>query len=129
MPQYIMPISQAKITEFNQLDSFTQGYIECMFWTDANEDNEELKDMRFDNLSDKALKDIIEECKDFQESNKELLNSYYEKFNEENAGHDFWLTRNGHGCGFWDRRLGKLGDKLTKAAKVYGGCDLCEYVY
>jgi hypothetical protein len=20
----------------------------------------------------------------------------------ELAGHDFWLTRNGHGCGFWD---------------------------
>lgn len=22
----------------------------------------------------------------------------------EQAGHDFWLTRNGHGTGFWDRQ-------------------------
>jgi len=22
----------------------------------------------------------------------------------EQAGHDFWLTRNGHGTGFWDRK-------------------------
>jgi hypothetical protein len=36
------------------------------------------------------------------------------------AGHDFWLTRNGHGAGFWDRGLGDLGERLSKAAKVYG---------
>lgn len=23
---------------------------------------------------------------------------------DERAGHDFWLTRAGHGAGFWDRR-------------------------
>jgi hypothetical protein len=26
------------------------------------------------------------------------------------VGHDFWLTRNRHGAGFWDRGYGKLGD-------------------
>ena len=40
------------------------------------------------------------------------------------AGHDFWLTRNGHGAGFWDRGLGERGDRLTNAAHVYGACDL-----
>lgn len=33
---------------------------------------------------------------------------------EARAGHDLWLTRNGHGAGFWDRDLGELGDRLTK---------------
>lgn len=41
-----------------------------------------------------------------------------------NAGHDFWLTRNGHGCGFWDRDLGEIGDKLTEAAKKFGEVNL-----
>jgi hypothetical protein len=36
------------------------------------------------------------------------------------AGHDFALTRNRHGAGFWDRGLGDLGDRLTKAAHAYG---------
>lgn len=36
------------------------------------------------------------------------------------AGHDFALTRNHHGAGFWDRGLGDLGDRLTKAAHAYG---------
>ena len=40
------------------------------------------------------------------------------------AGHDFWLTRNGHGAGYWDRGLGEVGDALTTAAEVYGSCDL-----
>ena len=31
----------------------------------------------------------------------------------ESVGHDFWLTSQGHGAGFWDRGLGELGDKLT----------------
>lgn len=31
--------------------------------------------------------------------------------------HDYWLTRNHHGAGFWDRGLGDLGDRLTFAAQ------------
>lgn len=38
----------------------------------------------------------------------------------ERAGHDFWLTRNRHGAGFWDRGLGALGDRLTDAAHAFG---------
>ena len=36
------------------------------------------------------------------------------------AGHDFALTRNGHGTGFWDRGLGEMGDMLTEECKPYG---------
>lgn len=39
-------------------------------------------------------------------------------------GHDLWLTRNGHGAGFWDRGLGELGDRLSEAARLLGGVDL-----
>lgn len=35
-------------------------------------------------------------------------------------GYDFWLTRNGHGVGFWDRGLGERGDKLSSIAKGMG---------
>lgn len=36
------------------------------------------------------------------------------------AGHDFWLTRNHHGVGFWDRGLGERGDRLAEACRPYG---------
>jgi hypothetical protein len=34
---------------------------------------------------------------------------------EEQAGHDFWFTRNHHGCGFWDEDWAEAGDRLTEA--------------
>jgi hypothetical protein len=41
------------------------------------------------------------------------------------AGHDFWLTRNGHGAGFWDGDLSEdVGNALTEAAKKFGECHL-----
>lgn len=36
------------------------------------------------------------------------------------AGHDFYLTRNGHGAGFWDRGLGAAGDMLSEACRPHG---------
>lgn len=43
----------------------------------------------------------------------------------EQCGHDFWLTRNRHGAGFWDRKSrGKKADaaldRLTEASHAYG---------
>lgn len=36
------------------------------------------------------------------------------------AGHDLWLTANGHGAGFWDGDWGDEGDFLTEASKEVG---------
>ena len=36
-----------------------------------------------------------------------------ENYTWEAIGHDFWLTSQGHGAGFWDRGLGEVGDTLT----------------
>lgn len=36
----------------------------------------------------------------------------------ERLGHDLRLTSGGHGTGFWDRGLGELGDRLTKAVDL-----------
>ena len=38
--------------------------------------------------------------------------------------HDFWLTRNGHGTGFWDGDYPETGDRLTELAKKFGECNL-----
>jgi hypothetical protein len=40
-----------------------------------------------------------------------------------NTGHDFWLTRCGHGAGFWDGDYTN-GDQLTELCKPYGNVDL-----
>jgi hypothetical protein len=41
------------------------------------------------------------------------------------AGHDFWLTRCGHGAGFWDGDWPEpYATMLTDAAKAFGEVDL-----
>ena len=40
--------------------------------------------------------------------------------NAQQVGHDFWLTREGHGAGFWDRGNGPQGDRLAELATAYG---------
>lgn len=41
----------------------------------------------------------------------------------DDIGHNFLLSRNHHGTGFWDRGLGDLGDRLHKASDPYGNTD------
>lgn len=140
MPEFIMPFGDVEsVRTFNSLDAFTQGYVEAMFFTDTGTgDDEELEDACFDDLSFEALVDIIEDCRDFQgEQAAQLLEAYArEGYSEERAGHDYWLTRNGHGAGFWDRSEldeGSLGDKLSDACRyqpvsLYKGDDGYLYI-
>lgn len=117
------------------LDDFTRGYIECALWaeaadyTDETRDDSSFQDNGYDesDLAPEALAKIVEDCRGFQESNMPDLEEYTISGGFQDltyAGHDFWLTRNGHGAGFWDRGLGELGERLTRAAKVYGSVDL-----
>lgn len=41
----------------------------------------------------------------------------------DRGGHDFWLSRNGHGAGFFDGDWDPLGDALQAAAKTFGTSD------
>lgn len=42
-----------------------------------------------------------------------------ENYTWQDVGHDFWLTSQGHGAGFWDRGLGQVGDALTDSVDGY----------
>ena len=121
------------------MDNFTRGYLTCALFATTGDDGNPL-DVKY-HLSDlsPATIDIANGvCQDFQEANAADLALYYQMREEKEgirsapgddtwedyAGHDFWLTRNGHGAGFWDRGLGEVGDRLTAAAKVYSATDL-----
>ena len=58
----------------------------------------------------------------FMENHQTLLLATDESYTWEHVGHDFWLTSQGHGAGFWDRGLGEVGDTLTDS--VSGHSDI-----
>lgn len=67
-----------------------------------------------------TLDAFAQDCDAFQRDHAKDLGDAYEgsvRYNDELAGHDYWLTRNGHGAGFWDRGLGPVGDRLADACR------------
>jgi hypothetical protein len=109
------------------MDRFTEDYVEMALWSSQHCDEEGNNCISFDDvdadIAESTLKEMEEDCTDFQEDNAEDL-AEFERITGYSGGGDFWLTRCGHGAGFWYRGTGKVGDRLTKAAKVYGSRDL-----
>lgn len=107
------------------LDKFTLAYLTAAMWTADDEapGGMDYRDTgRAGDLIAKIyppnLEDAVKDCAEFQSANAALL---AQAGNEEQNGHDFWLTRNGHGAGFWDRGYAdEIGDGLTAAAKKFG---------
>ena len=107
----------------DDLDAFTRAYIEALFFTEAGPDSEDITtDSEF---SQEALTELAQDCKEFQFSAEGHMvgcsrgGSRYTV--QEQAGHDFWLTRNGHGAGFWDGDWPeKHGAVLDRIAKDFG---------
>lgn len=118
-----------------RLDAFTRAYIEAALWSTNDESDEqggEPLDANYgpDDIAPETMELIIEDCADFQtrfghlieDDDPSGLHGEYDRW--EKAGHDFWLTREGHGAGFWDGDWPKHGDELTAASKSYGSFDL-----
>jgi hypothetical protein len=132
VPQFIMPMGHEKAErQFGELDAFTRGYIEAMFFTETGSgDDEELEHVTFADMAPETLDKITTDCAKFQADNRALLDRAFDMgfaqghYDAESAGNDFWYTRNGHGVGYWDRDLGQVGDDLRDACKVWSGVTL-----
>lgn len=115
------------------VDEFTEHYLIAALWSSNDESTPqggEPFDQNYDldDIAVETLRQAKEDCEAFQRDNAEDLASVPGtgrewSINAQN-GHDFWLTRNGHGAGFWDRGYGELGRRLTDAAHVWGTVDL-----
>lgn len=115
-----------------KLDSFTSAYIECALWSSTDNSNDQGGEPLDENyvpedLAPECLAKMVEDCANFQADEKRPLELC--GLDSEQAGHDFWLTRNHHGAGFWDRKhRGVLADKaldrLTQASHEFGSFDL-----
>ncbi len=103
------------------LDDFTRSYIETALWLSTDEQDQPL-DERFEieDIESVVLQNMIDDCAQFQQANADDIGDETER-----AGHDFWLTRNGHGAGFWDGDWPEpAATRLTLASKVFGEVNL-----
>ena len=116
-------------------DGFMRGYVEAILWVDTfverpREEDSEHDDVRYWYQSpgrwwQDTPVDLGDAAAFWEAFGYVLLSLDFGKradqwTSAELAGHDFALTRNGHGAGFWDRGLGEMGDMLTKECEPYG---------
>jgi hypothetical protein len=142
MPEFQLDASgEVQGRTFEELDPFTRGYIEALFFTETSSipmvdwhseesqhrvhegqaDGSIPADAGFSDLHPDSIARIMRDCEAFQTRAAVLLAEAYKRpdYSAEQAGRDYWYTRNGHGVGFWDREpleANGLGDNLSELA-------------
>ena len=79
-------------------DTMTEAYIEAIYFTETGDDGQPEPDAP---LSPDTKLEAWSACHRLRLAcSGEIDLSQYD---QTQIGHDLWLTRNGHGAGFWDK--------------------------
>lgn len=115
--------------------AFFDAYVQTALWS-SNDESDESGGAPLDlnygpaDIDGATLDKMLSDCDTFWLANMEALQcegvAYGPDFDQDGrAGHDFWLTRNGHGAGFWDGDWPEpQAAALTAAAHAFGPVDL-----
>lgn len=100
------------------LERMLAGYVECAAWADCGPDHE-----TYEKEWDEDVVSVMHhDCEVFVSkcgtARLDALAAEAPRYSDERFGHDFWLTRNGHGAGFWDR------DELNFVVSADGRYDM-----
>lgn len=121
-------LNETKAKMDTDVDTFTRQYIITALWCSTDDDQEPLDDnYNINDFDEESLEIIKKDCQKFQDENSELF--IKGGWDLEQAAHDFLLTRNRHGAGFWDRSENegydtKIGKQLTDVARKFGEQDI-----
>lgn len=105
--------------------TFVDQYLETALWASNDLDTGVPLDEKYgvEDFAQVAIDQAVAESNDFIKANLTDLEAVGDP---SQHGHDFWLTRNHHGAGYWDRDYPKaISDRLTQAAHAAGE----RYVY
>lgn len=105
------------------MNEFLAQYIETALWSSIDDESDDSGGVPLDatygasDLAPELLATMAADCAKFQADNAANL----EDLDDGQCGHDLWLTRNGHGTGFWDRGYPEpQATELTDAAEAFG---------
>jgi hypothetical protein len=97
------------------VDDFVRSYLETAEWADKPEDE------NWDEAawSWEALLKAENDCALFRRAAAVSIQDLDHSLDQ--FAHDFWLTRQGHGCGFWDGNYPEPhDDALTALCEIFG---------
>lgn len=115
--------------------AFQSHMLVTALWAESDDEGAQLQD-NFDvsDIDEASMRKLQDDAVSFYRRNVLLIHAHNAPLANDMegttverqaamAGHDFWLTRNGHGAGFWDGDWPN-GDTLTDKAKTYGEANL-----
>ena len=128
-----MQNSERMIEQGEQFEEFLRAYVECALWSsdpDGDGMGASLLDLGYDidDISEKSFSRMFSDCIKFLNrtdtvDESPLYLSHPDRIID--AGHDFWLNRNGNGAGFWDGDWPEpLATRLDELSKSFGECGL-----
>lgn len=148
MPEFYLDVD-ADQARWSRLDSFTQGYVQALFFTEmehgttSDDWNPETQsslpgDVTFADLSQTAYATISADCTAFQEKYATILDMARElvpgdtgltyareALDDTRLGQLFWYARNGHGVAFTDDGDADCLKSLQQAAQACSGLYVC----
>lgn len=100
---------------------FLRGYLEAAEWAGLDDDGREALGLSVaPRWGAESIASAADDCADFQAAQDEALAVYYAQgHTPEQAGHDFYLSRNRHGAGFFDHGTHPVYRELQWAARAY----------
>ena len=113
MPNILEPTIEKQL-----LEDITTHYLACLLWIMPGDDDNENPgdDISVHELSPDVWRVARNDCEQFCIACGPLFTDAMKRtgYGPEQWGHDFVLTRNGHGTGFWDRdALGDMGRTIS----------------
>jgi hypothetical protein len=118
------------------VDKFLASYIETALWSSTDDTGTPLDSSEHSGteLAESTLARFRTDCERFEEQyailtsylDDSVLRSFPQSDHDgDRIAHDFWLTRNRHGAGFWDGDYPEpIATQLTDLAHSFGECDL-----
>ena len=105
----------------DRVEIVLKHYIIAALWSSTDDEDQSFdSNYSYDEFDKDNLEKIRQRIIKFMIDNDADLKA--SGLNDEQIGHDLWLTQVGHGAGFWDREgIDKeLGDRLSSASKQLG---------
>jgi hypothetical protein len=99
--------------------------IERLSRLSANLNSKNFDSFTREDMEDNSVIKVYEDVKKFVEMATSAVRVAVDEHGAEQVGHDLWLSRNGHGAGFFDRGYDdEVEEMLMSSAKKLGGVDL-----
>lgn len=113
-----------KVPEAEQAEFF-DAYVKAVLWANVVVDDgaDESVAWEPDQVEDESYAALKHDAETFLTENYALVQEAIRVqpgYTFGQAGHDYAITRSGHGDGFWDRGLGDVGEELTAVAQASG---------